>query len=93
MKVCQNCKAIKQDGECSVYNRIPPHTFAERCRHFIIVDNYSPAPKPVTKYCKECDENNEGWCLRTDHPDFLYNFVKVGTDGECLTKSTMEDCR
>ena len=92
MKVCQNCTAY-EDPECTIYQRIPPHTFAERCKHFIMVAEYVPppveAPEPEPA-CQECGRHDDGYCLRLDHPNWKYNFVKIKDGIECQLKARTE---
>jgi len=79
MITCLNCQSFK-DPDCKVYKRQPPHSFAGKCKHYVVVESYVPTPPPVKKECGECERFSEGFCLRYDHDDFKYNFVKI-TDG------------
>ena len=82
MITCSNCQKFKEP-ECTVYKREPPHSFALKCRHFIIVENYVPKDSPKERDCSGCYNNDDGWCLRLDHPDFKYNFVKINKGTDC----------
>jgi hypothetical protein len=89
MRVCQNCKSYA-DPECTIYTRIPPATFALKCKRFIKDESkvYVPpaveeAREPEEADCIECGYNSDGWCLRLDHPDFDYNYVKLKDNYKC----------
>jgi len=83
MRVCQNCIAYA-DPECSIYKRVPPETFALKCKKFKKDESKVYVPPPVEENidpeeadCPECGYNGDGWCLRFDRPDFELNYVKM----------------
>jgi len=89
MRVCQNCIAYA-DPECSIYTRMPPETFALKCKHFIKDESKVYLPPPVEEInepeeadCIECVYNSDGWCLRPNHPDFDYNYFKLRLGMTC----------
>lgn len=82
VKVCDNCKQY-QSGVCQRYKKAPPPAFAARCQYFEVIENYTPPPAPVVRDCSACSNANEGYCLQGNHPDFLYNFVKIKPGIRC----------
>ena len=82
MKICSNCTAYNHP-ECSIYKKEPPHSFAARCNHFIMIAEYVQPPEPIDPDCSECDHNIDGWCLQFDHSEYHYNFVKIKEDTQC----------
>lgn len=70
---------------CNKYKKLPPYeTFADRCRYF---QQGPELPEVIVEYeeccCEHCARHDEGWCLRLDHPDWKYNFVKIKEGMQC----------
>jgi len=82
MKLCKNC--IKLLEVCTIYGKAPPSNgFAEKCRHYQQKAVIEIVVEPEKQKCDTCGHNNDGWCLRFDHPDFEYNFVKIKDNTVC----------
>lgn len=73
MKTCLACKNFAMSGECVTYKRIPPPGFAAKCKKFIQTEEQ---PENI-RQCEKCEQYDEGYCLRLDHPEWDYNFVKI----------------
>lgn len=78
MTTCEICVAYKYP-ECTIYNSIPPVGFAAKCKKFIAEER----EQEQSETCKECPKNVEGYCLRYDHPDYRFNFVKITDSDTC----------
>lgn len=85
MPTCHLCAAYEHP-ECGIYNRIPPEGFAVKCRHYI-EDESKHGPEPEQEQhrpeCQGCGCNVDGWCLRIDHPDWRWNFIKIREGMRC----------
>lgn len=82
MPTCHRCTAYIHP-ECQIYNRTPPPGYAAKCRKYI-EDASREEPEPEAhQECKACVAYESGYCLRTDHPDWRYNFVKIKPDTPC----------
>lgn len=76
MKLCKNCQQMTDI--CAVYQKAPPSNgFAEKCKHYQQNSVIEIVPEPVANDCKTCGHNIDNYCLRFDHPEWEYNFVKI----------------
>lgn len=85
MKNCRTCTHYA-DPECGLYSKIPPAGYAAKCKNYIKdVSKQEPEPEPEkpARDCPNCAAYDSGWCLRLDHPDWKYNFVKIKPDTKC----------
>ena len=78
MKSCENCSEFDHP-ECKMYSNTPPRDFASKCKHF---DGPEIAEK-IDYICSACERNIDNYCLRYDHPEFEYNFVKIKAGDIC----------
>lgn len=92
MKQCSFCSHY-EEPICNKYDRAPPAGFTQKCRYYDgpdvpeeIQETEAVEPERVA-ICGECERMVDGYCLRFDHLDYKYNFVRVKKDDECSIKS------